>query len=177
MNRDSIDDTGKPFEPETPDEFFQRGEEAFQIWWSELDPPGSSGGLQLEYETGAGCLVGGLRTQRELHHARLRWGGVSRCAAHETGEMQLACVVHRHHDGKITLPSKDFIDWVAEHEGHIRREYDEGEHDDEDTITVWIDHGGQSPPSTRPASSGLPRIPPKTCERPPIGNLPSGGTG
>jgi hypothetical protein len=34
----------------TPEEFFQRGEEAFQIWWSELDPPESSRGLILEYE-------------------------------------------------------------------------------------------------------------------------------
>jgi hypothetical protein len=51
MNRDSIDDSGKPFHPETPEAFFQRGEEAFQVWWGELDPPGSSGGLELDYET------------------------------------------------------------------------------------------------------------------------------
>ena len=106
MNRDSIDDTGKPFEPETPDEFFQRGEEAFQTWWSELDPPGSSGGLQLEYETAR--AVWSAAYEHNANCIMLVYDGAESHAdaAHETGEMELACVVHRHHDGKITLPSK-----------------------------------------------------------------------
>ena len=51
MNRDQIDDFGKPFEPDTPEAFFQCGEEAFQSWWGKLNPPGSSGGLALDYDT------------------------------------------------------------------------------------------------------------------------------
>ena len=31
MNRNILDDAGRPFEPATPDEFFQRGEEAFSV--------------------------------------------------------------------------------------------------------------------------------------------------
>ncbi len=30
--------------------------------------------------------------------------------AHETGEEQLACVVHHHHDGRLTFSNADFMD-------------------------------------------------------------------
>ena len=51
MHRDPIDDFGKPFEPETPEAFFQCGDEAFQSWWGKLDPPESCDGLTLDYAT------------------------------------------------------------------------------------------------------------------------------
>jgi hypothetical protein len=150
MNRDSIDETGKPFEPETPEEFFQRGEEAFQVWWSELDPPGSSGGLELDYETAR--AVWSAAYEHNAACTMLVYDGAESLAgaAHSTGEMELACVVHRHHNGTITLPNPDFINWVAKHEDHIRRDYKEHDRDaDADTITLWIDHAGESPPSSR----------------------------
>ena len=120
MNRDPIDDSGKPFEPETPEAFFQRGEEAFQSWWGELDPPGSSGGLELDYDTSR--VVWAAAYEHGTAWIVLVYDGAEANAegAHSTGEMQLACVVDRHHNGSITLPHRDFINWAARHEGHIR---------------------------------------------------------
>jgi hypothetical protein len=121
MNQDSIDDFGKAFEPETPEAFFQRGEEAFQIWWSELDPPGSTGGLELDYDNAR--AVWSAAYQHSAACIMLVYDGAEANAdgAHSTGEMQLACVVDRHHNGSISLPSKDFFSWIAEHEDHIRQ--------------------------------------------------------
>jgi len=160
MNCDPLDDAGPPFEPVTPEEFFQRGEQAFQIWWSELDPPGFSGGLELDreaartvwssaYEHSAACIL-----------------LVYDCAWSSAGavpwfEAELAYVVHRHHNGSMSLPNRYFFDWVAGHEHLIRREYQEYEHDaDSDTLTVWIDHKGAPPPPSRP----LKRTPPHSAE-------------
>ena len=159
MNRDSIDDSGKPFRPETPEAFFQRGEEAFQVWWGELDPPGSSGGVELDYETSR--AVWSAAYEHSANCIMLVYDGAKSnvVGAHPTGEMQLACVVHRHHDGSISLPGRDFFRWVGEHEDHIRQEYAEDERNpDADTVTVWIDHEGQSPPASgrirrRPSAS------------------------
>ena len=151
MNQDSIDDSGKPFEPETPEAFFQRREEAFQIWWDELDPPGASGGLELDYE--AARAVWSAACEHCATYIALIYDGADANAdgAHPTGEMHLGCVVDRHHNGSITLPSREFFNWVAEHEDHIRREYFEDEHDaDPGAVTVWIDHAGQSPASSIP---------------------------
>jgi hypothetical protein len=146
MNPDSIDGSSKPFEPETPEAFIQRGEEAFQIWWRERDSPASSRGLELDCETARG--VWSAAYEHTTNCIMLVYDGAESSVdgAHPTGEMQLACVVHRHHDGTIAFPSRDFFDWAAKHENHIRQEYFEDEHDaDGDTLTVWIDHSSQSP--------------------------------
>lgn len=156
MIRDSIDDIGRPFEPETPGEFYRRGEEAFHIWWSELYLPGWSGGLELEYETAR--AVWSATYEQNADCILLVYDGAEANAggAHETGEMQLACVVHHHHDGGSTLRNRDFIDWVAKYEDRIRQEYHEGEHMDDDKVTVWIDHDGQSPPTSNPINRTQP---------------------
>ncbi|MBC8870446.1 MAG: hypothetical protein H8E44_13575 [Planctomycetes bacterium] len=151
MNQDYIDDSGQPFEPETPEAFFQRGEEAFQIWWDEFDPPGSSGGLELDYETAR--VVWSAAYEHSANCIMLVYDGAEANAdgAHPTGEMQLACVVDHHHNGNISFPSRDFFNWVAQHEDHIRRDYSEDEQDaDPGTVTVWIDHAGQSPSTSVP---------------------------
>ena len=176
MNRDPIDDSGKPFEPETPEAFFQRGEEAFQSWWGELDPPGSSGGLELDYETAR--AVWAAAYEHSADFIALVYDGAEANAegAHSTGEMQLACVVDRHHNGSITLSRRDFFNWVGEHEDHIRHTYSEDERDaDADMLTVWIDHAGQSP-SAAARSSVRHWLPPKSCEPPPTRSLPGGGS-
>jgi hypothetical protein len=60
------------------------------------------------------------------------------------------------------LSRRDFINWVAEHEDHIRHAYSEDERDaDADMLTVWIDHAGQSPSTCGP----IKRPPPATSEK------------
>jgi hypothetical protein len=77
--------------------------------------------------------------------------------AHPTGEMHLACLIDRHHHGYLALPRRDFIEWAAKHEEHIRHEYAEDEHDARaDSLTFWIDHAGQTPPTS------IPRFPPRS---------------
>ncbi len=122
MNQDSIDGPGKPFEPETPEEFFQRGEEAFQIWWDELDPPGSSGGLELDCETARAVWLAAYEHSADCIMLVYDGTRANVEGAHPTGEMYLACVVDRHHNGSISFLRRDFFDWVAEHEDHIRHE-------------------------------------------------------
>jgi len=161
MNRDPIDDYGKPFEPETPESFFQRGEEAFQSWWGELDLPGSSGGLELDYDTALAVWVAAY--EHGAACIMLVYDGAEANAegAHSTGEMHLCCVVHQHHNGRITLSRRDFISWVAEHEDHIRHVYSADERNaDADMLTVWIDHAGESPSTPGP----IKRPPPTSSE-------------
>jgi hypothetical protein len=161
MNQDAIDDSGKPFEPETPEAFFQRGEEAFRIWWGGLDPPGTRDGPELDYDTAR--TVWSAAYEYNVNCIVLIYDGAEANAdgAHPTGEMQLACVVDRCHNGSISLPRRDFVNWVAEHEDHIRREYSADEQDaDADMLTVWIDHAGESPSSSGPTN----RIPPTSAE-------------
>jgi hypothetical protein len=146
MDRDSIDGSSKPFEPETPEAFIQRGEEAFQIWWRELESQALSGGLELNYETARAVWSAAYEHSADCICLIYDGAESSVGGAHPTGEMQLACVVHRHHNGSISFPSRDFFDWAAKHEDHVRQEYFEDEHDaNADTLTVWIDHSGQSP--------------------------------
>lgn len=145
MNQDSIDGPGKPFEPETPEEFFQRGEEAFQIWWDELDPPGSSGGLELDCETARAVWLAAYEYSADCIMLVYDGARANVEGAHPTGEMYLACVVDRHHNGSISFLRRDFFDWVAEHEDHIRHEYSDDQLDaDADMVTVWIDHAGNT---------------------------------
>jgi len=161
MNQEFHDDTGKPFDPETPEAFFQRGEEAFQLWWTKLDPPGSSGGVELDYETSRAVWSAAYEYNADCIMLVYDGAEANVLGAHPTGEMELACAVDRHHNGSITLPSRDFFRWVGEHEDELRQEYAEDEHDpDADTLTVWIDHGGQSPP----ASSAIRRRPSTSSE-------------
>jgi hypothetical protein len=161
MNQDSIDDSGRPFDPETPEAFFQRGEEAFQVWWGELDPPGSNGGVELDRETARAVWSAAYEHSADCIMLVYDGADANVVGAHPTGEMQLACVIDRHHKGSISLPRRDFFRWVAEHENHIRQEYVEDEHSPEaDTLTVWIDHAGQSPPGSDP----IRRRPPASSE-------------
>lgn len=151
MNRDPIDDSGKPFEPETPEAFFQCGEDAFQSWWRELDPPGLSGGLRLDYETSRNVWAAAY--EHFTNCIMLVYDGAEANAtgAHSTGEMQLACAVDQHHGGSISFSCRDFNDWAATHEERIRYAYTGSESDvDADTVTIWIDRSGQSPESSFP---------------------------
>jgi hypothetical protein len=151
MNHDSSDDSSRPFEPETPEAFFQQGEEDFQVWWGELDPPGSSEGMELDLE--AARAVWAAAYEYNADPIMLVYDGAEANAdgAHPTGEMQLACLIDRHHHGYLALPRRDFTDWVAKHEDHIRHEYSEDEDDARaDTLTYWIDHAGQTPPTSMP---------------------------
>jgi hypothetical protein len=153
MNSDFREDSDAPFEPATPEAFFQRGEEAFQGWWDELEPPGMSGGCELDYETAQS--VWSATYEHSAPCIRLIYDSATANTegAHPTGEMKLACVVDRHHGGSIAFSSPDFLHWVAEHEDHIRYEYFDG-YDwvlKEDTITLWIDEAGQSPAPAPPA--------------------------
>ena len=161
MNQDSHDDSSKPFDPETPEAFFQRGEEAFQIWWSELDPPGSSGSLELDREGARAVWLAAYEHSADAIMLVYDGAEAHAAGAHSTGEMLLACVVDRHHNGNISLSRRDFFRWVKEHEHHIRQEYSEDEHNSAaDTLTIWIDHTGQSPQVSGP----IQRIPPASSE-------------
>lgn len=151
MNHDSNNDCGRPFEPETPEAFFQQGEEDFQVWWGELDPPGVSGGMKLDRE--AARAVWAAAYEYNADPIMLVYDGAKANAdgAHPTGEMRLACLIDRHHHGSFALPRRDFTDWVAKHEDHIRYEYSEDENAARaDTFTYWIDHAGESPPTSIP---------------------------
>ncbi len=140
MNQDSIDDSGKPFHPETPEAFFQPGEEAFPVWWSELDPPGSTGGLELDYESSRAVWSAAYEHSADCIMLVCDGAESHVVGAHPTGEMQLTCVIHRHHNGSISLPSRDFFRWVREHEDRIRQEYAEDERNPgADTLTVWVE--------------------------------------
>lgn len=162
MHQDSIEDSGTPFDPETPEAFLQRGEEAFHNWWSELDSPGSSGGLELDYETSRAVWLAAYEHSADCIMLVYDGAESNVVGAHPTGEMQLACAVHRHHNGSISLPNRDFFRWVGEHEHHIREEYFEDEHSpDADTLTVWIDHTGQSPLASGP----IRHTPPASSEK------------
>ena len=90
MNEDSIDGPGKPFEPETPEEFLQRGEEAFQIWWDELDSPGSSGGLELDCEIARAVWVAAYEHSADCIMLVYDGARANVEGAHPTGEMYLA---------------------------------------------------------------------------------------
>ena len=105
------DDSGRPFEPATPEEFFQRGEEAFQIWWSELDPLRSSDGIAPDVEAARAVWLAAYE------HSAPCILLVYDCAessanAVPMSQAELAYVVHRHHNGSMTLPTQDFLDWV-----------------------------------------------------------------
>ena len=164
MNRNILDDAGRPFEPATPDEFVQRGEEAFHIWWSELDPPRSSEGLELGFEAARTVW---LATYEHSDPCILLVYDCAESSANAApmSQAELAYVVHRHHNGSMALPAQSFCAWVARHEDLIRQEYEEDERDaDPGTVTIWIDHKGESPPAHPPN-----RIPPHSAEQLRIG--------
>ncbi len=166
MKRDPTDDTGRPFEPQTPEEFYQQGEEDFQVWWDGLVPPGASGGLELDQE--AARAVWAAAHEYNADRIMLVYDGANANAdgAHSTGEMHLACLIDRHHRGRLVLPRRDFIEWAAKHEDHIRREYLEDERDARaDSLAFWIDHAGQSQPTSIP----IPRPPSSSTENLRIG--------
>lgn len=164
MNQNTLDDAGRPFEPATPEEFFQRGEEAFQIWWSELEPLRSSDGIEPDVE--AARTVWLAAYEHSVPCILLVYDCAESSAnAVPMSQAELAYVVHRHHNGSMTLPTQDFFDWVARHEDLIRQEYEEDERDaDPGTLTIWIDHNGESLPAHPPN-----RIPPHSVEQLRIG--------
>ena len=105
MNRNILDDADRPFEPATPDEFFQRGEEAFHIWWSELDPPRSSEGLELGFEAARTVW---LATYEHSDPCILLVYDCAESSANAVpmSQAELAYVVHRHHNGSMALPAQ-----------------------------------------------------------------------
>jgi len=96
----------------------QRGEEAFQIWWSELDSQALSRTIELNYESARAVWLSAYEHSADCIDLVYDGAESSVDGAHPTGELPLACVVHRHHNGSISFPRRDFCDWAAKHEDH-----------------------------------------------------------
>ena len=107
--------------------------ERFQQWWDGLDPPSSYEGRSLNLdETRVVWLAACVQvweTLEFIHDSAHAHSDVTST----TADLELAYIVDRHHNGKLTFKLNDLMDWSQQHEQDIQRSRNE------DAITIWIE--------------------------------------
>lgn len=127
MNNQRMDDIGRPFEPSMPEEFEAQAETAFQQWWDDLDPAGTCDQVELDYTTAQRVWLTAYEYQSAAiglvyDSAAVHGGGHSTVA-----ELHLGYVVDRFHCGSVAIPTRAFVDWLADHEDDFCNYIDESE--------------------------------------------------
>ena len=105
----------------------------FRAWWDRLDPPSSFEGRILDVdETRVVWLAACVQvweTLEFIHESAHAHSDVRST----TAEFELAYVVDKYHNGKLTVSLNDLMDWSQQHEQDTRRSRNE------DAITIWIE--------------------------------------
>ena len=146
MNIQRIDDMGPPFHPATPEEFLAQAGTTFQRWWDELDPAGTCHQIKLDCTTARSVWLTAYENQSDaiglVYDSAAMHGG-----RHPTvAELHLGYVVDRFHGGSVVIPTRDFINWLTQHEDDFCSFIDDSEQ-----VQVRIKSRSDEPP---PEESG-----------------------
>ena len=121
----------RPSSPETVRASLLR---RFLQWWDGLDPPSSYEGRSLDAdEARVVWLAACVQMWEELESIHQSAQAHSEVTS-ATANLELAYIVDKQHQGKLTFSLNDLLDWSQEHEQNIRRSRSE------DTIAIWMEH-------------------------------------
>jgi len=124
--RDPRDDMGLPYDPDTPEGFAEMMRHHFDLWWAELDPPGSINGVSLEKDTARATWNASV----EYFWDRLEMVYDCMSGTKEVWEQkaleEAGYAVSQFSGDSFSFKLEDYFNWHDKHAQHVRREYQDG---------------------------------------------------
>ena len=105
----------------------------FLEWWNALDPPGSYEGRSLEVDEARVVWLAARVQLWETLELIYESARAHSDVASTTADLELAYIVDKHHDGKLTYSLDDLMDWSEQHDRDIHRSRNGG------AIAIWIE--------------------------------------